>query len=104
VCFDQLSYGIASHPFPRPGFLNSLAGLLSTLANLFGVQKGDLVTSSKVTVIVVSVATGVTGILTIIYALWLVRRVKAKHDRTHGRETTGKFGEGVVDTTTRKEK
>ncbi|KDR70238.1 hypothetical protein GALMADRAFT_76439 [Galerina marginata CBS 339.88] len=80
-----------------PGLLNSLAGLLSTIANIFGVQNGELSKTSKVTVIVTTAATGVLGILTLFYMFWLVRRVKANHDREVGKERAGKYGEGVVD-------
>ncbi|PPR05787.1 hypothetical protein CVT26_010161 [Gymnopilus dilepis] len=80
-----------------PGFLNSLAGLLSTLASLFGAQHGQLTTTSKSTIIVTSAATGSLGILSAFYTFWLIRRVKARHDREVGKERAGKYGEGVVD-------
>jgi len=85
-----------------PGFLNSLAGLLSTIVNLFGVQHGQLSTTSKSTVIVTSASSGVFGILTLFYSLWLVRRVKARHDREVGKQRAGQHGEGVVDLSKRR--
>jgi len=85
----------------RPGLLNSLAGLLSTLASIYGTQGGKLGTTSLSTLIVTGAMTGVFGLLTGIYLLWFVRRVKAKHDREVGRERRGKHGEGVVDVSTR---
>ncbi|KAF8154712.1 hypothetical protein B0H34DRAFT_717552 [Crassisporium funariophilum] len=85
-----------------PGVLNSLAGLISTIVNIFGVQHGELSTTSKVTIVVTTVSTGVFGLLTLIYSLWLVRRVKARHDRDVGKERAGKYGEGVVDLSKRK--
>ena len=77
--------------------MNSLAGFISTMANIFGVQHGELSTTSKITIIVTAASTGVLGILTGIYSLWLVRRVKSQHDKEVGKQRTGKYGEGVVD-------
>jgi len=91
-------------PSPRthsPGLLNSLAGLLSTLSSVYGAQHGQLVKTSKVTLIVTAASTGVFGILTGVYLLWLVGRVKRKHDRAVGKQKAGRFGEGVVDLSTR---
>lgn len=91
--------------FPKkthsPGLLNSLAGLLSTLASIYGTQGGKLGTTSLSTLIVTGSLTGVFGLLTGIYLLWFVRRVKAKHDREVGMERRGKHGEGLVDVSTR---
>ncbi|KAF9561691.1 hypothetical protein CPC08DRAFT_635053 [Agrocybe pediades] len=87
-----------------PGFLNSLAGLLSTIASILGAQHGDLSTNSKSTLIVTAASTGVLGILAGFYSLWLVRRVKARHDREVGKERAGKHGEGVVDLSKRRAK
>jgi len=85
-----------------PGLLNSLAGLLSTISSLFGAQHGQLSTPSKSTLIVTSAATGVLGILSGFYMFWLIRRVKARHDREVGKERAGKYGEGVVDLSKRR--
>ncbi|KAF8811103.1 hypothetical protein BYT27DRAFT_6454903 [Phlegmacium glaucopus] len=85
-----------------PGAMNSLAGFLSTVANVFGVQGGGFSSSSKVTIIVTGASTGVLGILTAIYSFWLLKRVKSKHDREVGKERAGKHGEGVVDLSKRK--
>ncbi|KAJ3494116.1 hypothetical protein NLJ89_g10876 [Agrocybe chaxingu] len=85
-----------------PGLLNCLAGLLSTIVNIFGVQHGEIGTTSRSTLIVTTVSTGIFLILVGFYSLWLVRRVKARHDREVGKERTGKYGEGVVDLSKRK--
>ncbi|RXW24374.1 hypothetical protein EST38_g1469 [Candolleomyces aberdarensis] len=78
-----------------PGFLNSLAGLLSTLANIYGAQGGQLSTTALVTLIVTASCTGVTAILTLIYQFWFLRRVQAEHKREAGVWDAGKRGEGV---------
>lgn len=88
--------------FIRPGAMNSLAGFISTMANVFGAQHGELSTTSKITIIVTATSTGVLGILTAIYSFWLVKRVKSQHDKTVGKERTGKHGEGVIDLSKRK--
>ena len=78
--------------------MNSLTGFISTMANVYGAQHGELSTTSKITIIVTAASTGVLGILTAIYSFWLVRRTKSQHDKTVGKQRTGKHGEGVVDT------
>lgn len=79
-----------------PGLMNGLAGLISTLVNIFGVQDGQLSTTAKVTIIVVSCTTGVCGLLLVFYQLWLLRRVKAEHNRIMGEQAAGKHGEGML--------
>ena len=73
----------------RPGAMNSLAGFILTMANVYSAQHGELSTTSKVTIIVTAVSTGVLGILAAIYTFWLVRRIKSQHDRTVGKQRTG---------------
>ncbi|KAF9527240.1 hypothetical protein CPB83DRAFT_768941 [Crepidotus variabilis] len=85
-----------------PALLNSLAGLLSTIASIFGAQHGQLSTTSKSTLIITTASSGVFLVLTAVYSLWLVRRVKRRHDREVGTERTGKHGEGVVDVSKRR--
>jgi uncharacterized membrane protein YedE/YeeE len=82
--------------------MNSLAGFISTMANVFGVQHGELSTTSKITIIVTATSTGVLGLLTAVYSFWLVKRVKSQHDRAVGKERTGNHGEGVIDLSKRK--
>jgi len=96
------NYLFALNKIFLPGLMNSLAGLLSTLASIFGAQHGQFSKTSKSTLIVTGASTVVFGILTAFYALWLVRRVKVRHDREVGKQTVGKYGEGAVDVSTRK--
>jgi NADH:ubiquinone oxidoreductase subunit 4 (subunit M) len=81
--------------------MNCLAGFISTIANVYGAQHGELSTTSKVTITVTAASTGVLGILTAVYTFWLVRRIKSQHDRTVGKQRTGEHGEGVIDMSTR---
>ncbi|KAJ7157637.1 hypothetical protein C8R43DRAFT_883320 [Mycena crocata] len=85
-----------------PGFLNSLAGVLSTLASVLGSQDATLSVSSKSTIIVTSAVAGITGGLTGFYLLVLIRRIKKQHDEEVGKQRAGKHGEGFVDVTKRK--
>ena len=81
----------------RPGLLNSLAGIISTLANVLGAQHGTFSRTASVTIAVTSVIAFVCGVLVLVYSLWVLRRVKAKHDREVGIERAGKHGEGRVE-------
>lgn len=85
-----------------PGLLNSLAGLISTIANIYGVQHGEFSTTSKITMVVTAVSTLICGVVTLYYSLWKLRRVKQKHDREIGKERAGRRGEGMVEQVKRK--
>ncbi|KAF5354131.1 hypothetical protein D9756_007107 [Leucocoprinus leucothites] len=60
-----------------PGLMNSLAGIISTLANVYGVQHGEFNTTSTITISV----TGVVG--------------ARRHAKEMGIQKAGKHGEGV---------
>ncbi|KAJ6620022.1 hypothetical protein B0H10DRAFT_1792402, partial [Mycena sp. CBHHK59/15] len=85
-----------------PGLLNSLAGVLSTLANILGAQDATLSISSKSTLIVTTSLTGICGGLTAFYMFVLIRRIKKQHDEEIGKQRAGKHGEGFVDVSKRK--
>ncbi|KAF9465889.1 hypothetical protein BDZ94DRAFT_1252485 [Collybia nuda] len=85
-----------------PGLLNSLAGIISTLVNVYGVQHGDFSTTSKTTIVVTGVSTLICGVLTLYYSLWKLRRVKMRHDHEIGKERAGRHGEGIVEQIKRK--
>ena len=85
-----------------PGALNSLAGIISTLAGVYGVQDSQWSITSKVTIIVTSSITVICGILTGIYSFWKLAAVKKKHNREVGKESAGKRGEGFVEQVKRK--
>ncbi|KAJ7088634.1 hypothetical protein C8R44DRAFT_751746 [Mycena epipterygia] len=85
-----------------PGALNSLAGIISTLVNVYGVQHGVFVTTSKVTIIVTVAAAVACGGLTLTYSLFMLKNVKKAHNRQVGRERAGKHGEGILEEMKRK--
>jgi hypothetical protein len=86
----------------RPGLLNSLAGLLSTIASIYGAQHGQFSSTSKATLVLTGVSSAAFAVISAFYMFWLVRRVKKRHDREVGMQRTGRHGEGMVDISTRK--
>ncbi|PFH51620.1 hypothetical protein AMATHDRAFT_142240, partial [Amanita thiersii Skay4041] len=80
-----------------PGLLNSLAGVISTIANVYGVQDGQFSTTSKVTIIVTVVSTAVCGVLCLFYMFWMIRKVKKEHDEAVGKQRAGRHGEGIIE-------
>ncbi|KAH0828661.1 hypothetical protein J3R83DRAFT_3023 [Lanmaoa asiatica] len=79
-----------------PGCLNSLAGVVSTLSNIFGTQAGVFGKSETSTIIITGVLSLICGILVLVYEFWLIRNLKLEHDQEVGVEMAGKHGEGVL--------
>ncbi|KAJ6512635.1 hypothetical protein C8R45DRAFT_1087783 [Mycena sanguinolenta] len=85
-----------------PGFMNSLAGVLSTISSILGTQNATLSISSKSTIIVTTAVAGICGILTAFYMLVLVQGLKNEHIRKVGKQHAGKRGEGYAELDRRK--
>jgi len=66
----------------RPGCLNSFAGLISTLINVYTQQSGTWSATAKVTAIVTGACVAVTGGLFALYNFWALEKVR----RSHGQE------------------
>ena len=81
----------------RPGFLHGLAGVITTLANVIGVQGGRFTDTSWATLIVMGVCTVVCGTLTFFYSMCKLRRVRLDHVHEMGKERAGKHGEGWLE-------
>jgi hypothetical protein len=64
-----------------PGCLNSLAGLISTLTNVYSQQGGMWSITARVTAIVSGTIMVITGCLFVIYNFWVLARVKKRHGR-----------------------
>lgn len=79
-----------------PGFLNSLAGVISTLSSIYGTQAGVFGRTEKSAILVTSVLSCICGTLVVIYEFWLIRNLRLEHDRLVGVELAGKFGEGAL--------
>ncbi|KAL5321950.1 hypothetical protein ACEPPN_009915 [Leptodophora sp. 'Broadleaf-Isolate-01'] len=77
-----------------PGCLNSLAGLISSLINVYTQQDGAWSVTAKVTAIATGSCMVVTGVLFGLYNFWILEKVK----RRHGREMEAVTGdEGIVE-------
>ncbi|KAH8756143.1 hypothetical protein BGZ57DRAFT_909417 [Hyaloscypha finlandica] len=72
-----------------PGCLNSLAGLISTLTNVYSQQGGSWSITARVTAIVSGAIMVITGCLFVIYNFWVLAGVKKRH----GREMDRGYGE-----------
>jgi hypothetical protein len=84
-----------------PGFLNSFAGLISTLVNVYSQQDSKWSVTAWVTATVTGVCMVVTGILFALYNFWILEKVKKRH---HGEmEAGGQHDEeGLVEKIQRK--
>ncbi|KAG6336218.1 hypothetical protein ID866_2869 [Astraeus odoratus] len=79
-----------------PGCLNSLAGVISTLTNVYGTQSGTFSTTAKSTIIVTGALTVICGILVGVYQFGMIRNLKKEHAQLVGVEKAGKHGEGIL--------
>lgn len=64
-----------------PGCLNSLAGLISSLINVYTQQDGAWSVTAKVTAITTGSSMAVTGVLFGLYNFWILEKVKRRHGR-----------------------
>jgi hypothetical protein len=81
-----------------PGCLNSFAGLISTLINVYSQQSGNWSTTAWITAAVTGACMVITGVLFGLYNFWILERVK----RRHGQEMEGLRDEGIVEKMGRK--
>jgi hypothetical protein len=83
-----------------PGCLNSFAGLISTIVNVYSQQGGSWSVTAWVTAVVTGASMVVTGILFALYNFWILEKVKKRHgremERLHGN------GEGIKEKIERK--
>ena len=70
----------------RPGFLNSMAGVISTLSSVYGTQNHQFSSTSKSTIIVTGSAAIICGILALVYGEWKLKAVKRSHSKEYGKE------------------
>jgi hypothetical protein len=85
-----------------PGCLNSLAGLVSTLINVYGQQGGIWSITARVTGIVTGSIMVVCGVLFGLYNFWILNKVKKRHDREIGFDREDGREEGLVEKIGRK--
>ncbi|KAG1768932.1 hypothetical protein EV702DRAFT_1143639 [Suillus placidus] len=79
-----------------PGLLNSLAGVISVLSNIYGVQHGTYSTTGESAIIVTVAVAVVCGCLILLYQFWLLGNIKKEHNREVGVEHAGEHGEGIM--------
>ena len=70
--------------------------MVSTVANIWGTQKGKLTAASKLTLFVTGGAAGIFAILWIIYKQILLENAKKKHIEEVGHHGLGQHGEGCI--------
>ena len=95
----------------RPTLLNSIAGLLTTVVNVYTAQKGVWSITAKVTAIVTGSCVGVAGFLFIAYNFWILGKVRRTHrneyepeevDSTSNKKSKKKNRESVIEKVKRK--
>lgn len=67
--------------FSRPGLINSTAGLISTVINIYSAQDGNKSITAQVTLWVTGGFSAAFLILFALYNFWALKRVKSKHSR-----------------------
>lgn len=67
-----------------PGTLHAIAGLLSTIINVYTAQHKQWSITARVSAIVEGICLGVCGLLWTIYSYWLLGGVKRNHRREFG--------------------
>ncbi|KAM0797679.1 hypothetical protein BDR22DRAFT_796782, partial [Usnea florida] len=63
------------------GLLNSIAGLISTLINVYSQQGGRFSITAKITVGATASCTVITAILYFLYNFWILQGVRKKHQQ-----------------------
>lgn len=61
--------------------MNSSAGLISTLVNIYSAQHGEMSITAKVTLCATGGCTGLFLILFVLFDLWALKRIKMRHNR-----------------------
>lgn len=65
----------------RPTCLNSCAGLLTTLINIYTARDGDWSIMALLTVVATGLSAVISLVLTSFYKFWKLKLVKQEHDR-----------------------
>jgi hypothetical protein len=61
--------------------MNSSAGLISTVVNIYSAQHGEMSVTAKATLCVTGGFTGLFLLLFILFDLWALKRIKMRHGR-----------------------
>lgn len=65
----------------RPTLLSSLAGVLSTIVNVYSAQDGVWSVTAKIAAIVTGSCAGVSLLLFLLYHYWALRGIKKEHEK-----------------------
>jgi hypothetical protein len=84
------------------GCLNSLAGLISTLVNVYSQQAGVWSTQAWATLGVTGGSMVICGALFAVYNFWVLQKIKNLHGREMSQMQRGYEGEGLVEKLERK--
>src|SRR5271167_3292475 len=76
----------------RCGTLNSLAGVISTIVNVYTQQEGQWSITAKVTIIVSGACALVSGLLYVLYNCWVLGGVRKSHKMEFERIETAPEG------------
>lgn len=87
-----------------PGALNSFAGLISSLINVYSQQDGHWSTTAWITAAVTGGVMLITSVLFGLYNFWLLEKVRRKHSREMGIIAEGEVEEGLKEKVERKAK
>jgi ABC-type nickel/cobalt efflux system permease component RcnA len=87
--------------------MNSIAGLISTIVNVYSAQNGQYSITAKITTVVTGACTVITAGLFLLYNNWALERVKKRHERETSRMQNSQNEhkhdhEGVVEKVKRK--
>lgn len=85
-----------------PGCLNSFAGLISTLTNVYSQHGGNWSVTAWATAAVTGGVMVITGGLFALYNFWLLEAVKKRHELEMGQWNKGHGYEGGMDKIGRK--
>lgn len=64
-----------------PALLNSVAGLISTIVNVYSAQDGQYSVTAKVTIVVTSACSAVAAALFLLYNMVMLKLVKRRHEK-----------------------
>lgn len=73
-----------------PATLNSVAGLLTTIVNVYTAQKGVWSVTAKITAITTGCLIAVAGGLFGAYNFWILEKVRDDHEAAYNPEERGK--------------
>jgi hypothetical protein len=81
--------------------MNSLAGMITSIVNIYTAQHGVWSITARITAIVIGSCLIIAGLLFALYNFWALRRVRKVHEAELGLDARHE-GEGIVEKVKRK--